>query len=323
MIIGSCLEKSFVYWFICILQFHIFSHQSDGHGIACTVNLVQEFKPRLHVGFWGRLDSGFTQYNVIKMLLMHLDRNLIDGGDIGRLNHGVGRHIAELRDFLAHIGWDVMLSAQHKNVGLYTHLLKLLHGVLRGFCLQLLSRTDIRHVGEMDAQSVLPEFPSQLSHSLDERQRLDVAHGASDFSDHEVKVAGGSEQLHVSLYFISYVRNYLDCFSKIVATAFLLNHILIYASGCDIVGTSHTCICKTLVVTEIQIGFLPVGSHIAFAMFIGIKSARINVDIGVKLLNCHFVTASFEQTSKRWWDYPLSKGWYNATCDENVPCFHC
>ena len=86
---------------------------------------------------------------------MHGQRYLIDGGDIDALDYGLGIDIAELGHLAAHGHGQVFLGAEYEDVGLDTHLLKHLYGVLRGLGLQFLGGSQIRNVSEVYAEGVV------------------------------------------------------------------------------------------------------------------------------------------------------------------------
>ncbi len=230
---------------------------------------------------------------------MHAQGHFVDCGHVDRLNHGVGRHVAELRNLAAHVGGNLLLGTQHEDVGLYTHLLQLLHRVLRGLCLQFLGGTDVGHIGQMDAKRVLTKLPAQLTHAFKEWERLDVAHRTSDFGYYEIEITGVSEQLYVALYFIGNVGNYLDGLAEIVAATLLVDHALVDASCGDIVGSGSGNVGKPLVMSEVKVGLVTVDGHITLAVLIGIQCARIDVDVRVKLLNRNPEASCFKQAGKR------------------------
>ena len=86
------------------------------------------------------------------------------------------------------------------------------------------------------------------------------------------------------------MRHHLYGLAKIVATALAVNHGLVDASRGNRVLACGVYTRKAFVVSQIQIGFHTVGRHVAFTMLVGIQRARIDVDIGVELLNGDFET---------------------------------
>ena len=151
----------------------------------------------------------------------------------------------------------------------------------------------------MYAHTVVLKLPAQLAHGLKKRQALDVAHGAADLGDDKVKIAGLAQSHDVALDFVGDVRDNLHGLAQIIAAAFLVDYALIDATGGHIVGTCGLDIGETLVVAEVEVGLMAVHCHIALAVLIGIERTRVNIDVRVKLLDCDFVTAGFQQTGER------------------------
>ena len=241
-----------------------------------------------------RCDAAFAQDYLVEMLLVHLHRHLINRRQVDRLHHGIGGDIAEQGDFPARFRCDGVLSAQNQHIRLDTQLLKLLHRVLRRLRLKLLGSSDIRHISQMHAQAVLPQLPTELSHSLKKRKRLNVANHAANLSDYEIIITRQTELLHRPLDLIGDMRHNLHRFAQIIATTLLIYHTLIDTPRGDIVGTSSADIGKTLIVTQIQVGLMPVDRYIALAVLIRIQRTRIDIDIRVKLLNSHTITARLQ-----------------------------
>ena len=80
-----------------------------------------------------------------------------------------------------------MLAAADEDIGLETDLHQLADGVLRGLGLQLARRRDEGDQGEVDDQGVVAaDLLAELPDGLEEREGLDVAHGATDLGDHHV-----------------------------------------------------------------------------------------------------------------------------------------
>ncbi len=167
------------------------------------------------------------------------------------------------------------------------------------FCLKLLGRSDVRHICEVHAQAVLPEFPAQLAHSFEIRQRLDVADGAAYFGDYEIVVAGFPQELHTTFDFIGDVRYNLHGLAKIVAAAFLIDYALVDSAGGNVVCLGSAHIGEAFVVPQVEVGLMAVFGNIAFAMFVGVESARIDVDVRVELLNGDTESSGFKQAGQR------------------------
>lgn len=242
------------------------------------------------------MECWFFQDNLVEMLVVHAHRHLVDARHVYGLDDSVGRHVAEQCHLAAHCCRDFLFCAQDKHVGLDAHLLQLLYRVLRRLRLQLLCGVEKRHICQVDADAVRAKLPFQLTHALEKRQRLDVAHGAADFRDYEIVFAGVSEQFHVAFDFVGDVRDNLHRLAEIVSAALLVDDALVDTSGGDVVRASSVDVGETLIVTEVEVGLVAVDSHIAFAMLVGVQCTRIDVDIRVKLLDSHSKTARKQQS---------------------------
>lgn len=121
--VGGGLEERLVDGLVGVLEFDVFSYESDGHGVGGRVHAGEEFVPRAHVGLSRWFYAGFTHHDLVEMLTVHQHRDLIDGGCVGTLHHGVGGHVAELGDLFLHRGGDVVLGAEHEHIGLNAELL--------------------------------------------------------------------------------------------------------------------------------------------------------------------------------------------------------
>lgn len=72
-------------------------------------------------------------------MVLHVDRNLVDAGKILALHDAVEIHVTESGNLLANVIVEMLLCAQHKDIGLDTNALKLLHAVLCRLRLQFTS----------------------------------------------------------------------------------------------------------------------------------------------------------------------------------------
>ena len=70
---------------------------------------------------------------------------------------------------------------------------------------------------------------------------------------------------------------------------------MIDSTGSDIVGASGANISESLIMSKVKVSLMPVFGNIAFAMLIGVESTRVDVDIGVKLLNGNFEPAGLQE----------------------------
>ena len=230
---------------------------------------------------------------------MHHEGDLVDGRCVDALDNGVGGHVAELCHFAAHGGGDVVFGAEHQHVGLDTHLLQLLHGMLGRFGFQLFGGAYVGDISEVDADYVVAHFPFQLAHGLEVRGGLDVAHGASYLGNHEVIVAGVAQQFDVAFDFVCDVGYNLHRLAQVIAAAFLVDDALVDAAGGDIVGARGADVGETFVVAQVEVGLVAVYRHIALAVLVRVEGARVDVDIGVEFLDGDTVAAREKQAGQR------------------------
>ena len=282
---------------IRILQV-VLANQSDVHLLRGIALLVEEVVPGLHRRCLAHGDANLTQDGGIQSLMLHAHGHLIDRGHILTLHHALQVHVTERCHLHPHAVVQMTLCAQHQNIGLNAHTLQLLHRVLRGFGLQLVSSLQIRYVGQVHTHGVSAQLPAQLSDGLHEGRTLNIADGAAHLSDNEVKlfILLVLSQ-HPALNLIRDMRHHLNGLAQIVATTLAVNHRLVDTTGSDRVMTRGMNTCEALVVPQVQVGLHTVGRHIAFAMLIGVQRTWVDVDVGVKLLDSYFIAACLQQFS--------------------------
>jgi|GEM_PF-6786723 len=188
-----------------------------------------------------------------------------------------------------------MLGTQDEDVGLYAHRLQFLDGMLGGLGLEFLGCREEGDVCQVDTQCVTAQFPLHLADGLQIWQRLDVAHRAADLGDDEIIFILVAEQLDVSLDFVGDVRDDLYCLAEVITAPFLVDDAFIDASGGYVVGTGRLDAEETFVMSEVEVGFMPVYRHIALAVLIRIERAGVDIDIGVKLLYRDLVSPRLQQ----------------------------
>ena len=190
------------------------------------------------------------------------------------------------------------LRAQHQDIRLDTHALQFLDRVLCGLGLQLIGSLQIGHVGQVHTHGIPTQLPAQLSDGLHKRCTLNITNGAAHLGNHEVKLfALFVLSQHSALNLIRDMRHHLDGLAQIVATTLTVYHRLVDTSRGNRVMACGVNTSETLIMPQVQIGLHTVGRHIALAMLVGVQRARVDVDIGVKLLNGYFITACLQQFS--------------------------
>ena len=196
---------------------------------------------------------------------------------------------------------------------------QLAHGMLRRLGLQLVGGAEVRYEREMDVHDVL--FADVVTHLADrfkKRQRLDIAHRASDLHDADVGVARLRDVLDVRLDLVGDVRDDLNRRAQVVAAAFFFDDGVVDLAGRDVVRALQILVDETLVVTEIEVGLGAVLGNENLAVLIRVHRARVDVDVGVELLDRNADAARFEQPSERCGRDALSERTHDAAGEEYV-----
>ena len=160
---------------------------------------------------------------------------------------------------------------------------------------------------------------ADLAGGLEERLRLDVAHGAADFGDDDVGgVLALGGQPHAPLDLIGDVRDDLDGVAEVFAAAFLGDDGRVDLSGCDVGRAFEVFIEEALVVADVQVRFGAVVGDEDFAVLEGVHRARIHVQIGIELLHCYRQTACPQEVAEARGRQSLTERGRYTTGDEDV-----
>ena len=129
-------------------------------------------------------------------------------------------------------GWS---RAQDDDVRLDADAAQLLDRVLGGLGLELARGGQGGEQRDVDVQDVGPaDVLAHLADGLEERQRLDVADGAADLDDDDVRVAVAGDAPDAFLDLVGDVRDDLDGAAEVVAAALLGDDRLVDPAGRDV-----------------------------------------------------------------------------------------
>ena len=306
-VICSCMGKAFAYALIGILQV-VLAHESDGHLTHSLPAALQEVAPRTERRSLPHLYAQLLQADGIQSLLLHVDRHLIDTGQVLTLDDGIHVDITEVCHLRPQAVTQLMLGAQHQHLRLYAQPLQLLHAGLRGFGLQLSSCCQIGHQGQVYVQCPpWSQFPSQLSDGFQERLALDVADGSAYLRDDEVQLLLRSLQQDAPFDFIRNMRNHLDGLPQIVAAPFTLDDTQVDAPCGDAVVACGLNAGEALVVSQVEVGLHAVGGDVALSVLVWVQRTGVDVDVGVELLDGDPVAACLQQLAQRSRDDALAQ----------------
>ena len=296
MVGGAGVHEGFQDGFVGILQFDVFSYERDVYAVFGMLKAVQEFLPLGQLGLREVLDLELANGQFVEMLLVHIERHLVDAPRVDALDHVAGPYVAEQRDLAPQLGRERLLRAAHDHVGLDAALLQHLDGVLCGLGFQLLGGFEIGDKGQMNAHTVFfGQLPLQLAHRLDEGLRFHIADRAADLREDDVVLARAAQQQHPALDFVGDVGHDLDGLAQVGAFALLGDHGVVDLAGGHIVGLGSVHTQEALVVPEIQVGLRAVFRDVAFSVLIGVERAGIDVDVGVEFLDRDAQSSRFQE----------------------------
>src|SRR5205823_7352782 len=101
--------------------------------------------------------------------------------------------------------------------------------------------------GQVDEQRIVAaHFLAELTDRLEERQRLDVAHRAADFRDHDVVIGGEAADRRLDL--VGDVGDHLHGRAEVFAAPLLGDHGQVDPPGGDVVDLRQRAVDEALVV---------------------------------------------------------------------------
>ena len=144
-------------------------------------------------------------------------------------------HISEILRLIA-VG-DLAVGAQHERVGLDADLAQRGDRVLGRLGLQLTAGREVGHQRDVQEEDVVAaDVVAHLAGGLEERQRLDVADGAADLGDDDVRASAppaGDVRLgaHPRLDLVGDVRDDLDGVAEVLAAPLLGDDLVVDLAG--------------------------------------------------------------------------------------------
>jgi hypothetical protein len=173
---------------------------------------------------------------------------------------------------------------------------QLVDGVLRRLRLQLAGGVDEGHERHVDIRHVLrPRFTPKLTDGLEERQRLDVAHGAADLADHDVGVRSFRATADARLDLVRDVRDHLDGRAEVLALALASEHRVPDRALRVVRVPRQVLVDEALVVTDVEIGLGAVLGDEHLAVLERAHRPGVHVDVRIELLHLHLEAARLEQ----------------------------
>ena len=159
---------------------------------------------------------------------------------------------------------------------------------------------------------------AELADGLEEGQALDVAHRAADLGDDHVDIGVAGHPGDALLDLVGDVRDHLHRAAQVVALAFLADDVVVDGAGGDVGVAGEALVDEPLVVAQVEVGLGAVVGDEHLAVLEGAHGARVDVEIGVELLDGHLEPAALEQPAQRGGGDALAERGHNSTRDENV-----
>ena len=168
----------------------------------------------------------------------------------------------------------------------------------------------------------MSDFVLELTDGFQKRLTFNITNGSAHLDDGDSGSCIRKIAVKPAFDLIGDVRDNLNGSSAVVAAAFLLKYGPVDLSGGNIGILVQTFIDETLIMSQVQVCLGSVIGNEHLAVLYRIHGSGIDIDVRVKFLHGHFVTAGFEQSSERCGSNSLAESGYNAACDENVFYWH-
>ena len=314
----AAMHQRFGKRLIGIRQADIFADDTDGHFAFRVLIAIENIVPARQVWLGRMIQPEGTQHLGIQTLGMIVERHRIDALGVQRRNDRFLADVAELRDLAPLAVRQRTFAAAQQQIGLNAQACQFAHAVLRRFGLQLACGGNERHQRYMDGNRLLRlQLVAQLTDRLDERQRLDIAHRAADFAQHEVQPLGIRQREFLDG--IGHMRDDLHRGAQIIAAPFLGDNVPVHAARGDIVALMCRDAGEALIMAKIQIGLGPVIGDVDLSVLIRAHRARIDIQIGIEFANADGVATRLEKGGERCRHKTFSERGDHAAGYENVP----
>ena len=292
------MTESFGYGKICVVKLHIFSNKSDSYIFVCILCAANHLGPLCQVGSAVR-KSQMTAYGMCQSFIFKPQWHLIQRRCCKILDNVLLADIAKQSYLLSHIVGDAFFRAADDYIGLYADGEKLLCGVLGGFGFKLLRASDIGDQSNVDIAYILASlFGADLPDGFEKWGGLNIAYGSAYLGDDHICIGFIGSTVNSVLYLVGDVRYDLYRTAEVIAAALLGDDVPVYLSRSHVGVYRQIFVNKSLVVTEVKVGLRSVIGHEYLAVLEGRHGARVYIDIGVKFLYRHLISALLEKSSQ-------------------------
>ena len=138
-----------------------------------------------------------------------------------------------------------------------------------------------------------------LTYGLQEGLRLDIARGASDLRDDNIRLRLLLYRIDKGFDLIRDMGNHLYGLSQVFSPALLFQHIPVYLSRGQIGKLVQILVDKAFVMSQIQVRLRAVLRHEHLSMLIGTHGTRIDIDIRIQLLRRDLKPSCLQESTQR------------------------
>ena len=161
-------------------------------------------------------------------------------------------------------------------------------------------------------------FVAHLADRLEERLAFDVADGAADLDDHDLRAGVAADGADAVLDLVGDVGDGLDGAAEVVAAALAGDDGLVDLAGRDGGGAGQVLVEEALVVAEVEVGLGAVGGDEDLAVLVRRHGAGVDVEVGVELLDDDGDVAGLEEPADGGGGDALANRANHAAGDEDV-----
>ncbi len=301
-----------------VLEFHVLADERDLDVAVALGDAARQLLPLSHLDGLVREAELRADERVQPFVTQRL-RNEVDVAHVLVGDDGCGVDVGEERDLVADVVRERLVRAADDDVRMDTDAAQLVDGVLRRFCLQLAGSFDEGDERDVEIEDILRAYLApELADRLEERERLDVAHGAADLGDDDVGVARGCHAPHAVLDLVGDVRDHLHRRAEVLAFPLATDDGVPDRAGRVIRVSREVLVDEALVVADVEVGLGPVLRDEHLAVLERAHRPRIDVDVRIELLHLNAQAARFEQAPQRGGGDALPEGRDDAARDEDV-----
>ena len=231
---------------------------------------------------------------------LQLQGHGVNGVSRDQRHHRFHIHITKESNFLAQTIFYGMIGTTDDDIGLDANAAQLAHAVLGWLGLQLTRGGYVGHPGDVQIEGfVASHVFAHLADGFQERQPLDVTHGAAHLHDDHVGVAGFGHGRNAAFDLVGHVGNDLDGAAQVITPPLAADDLRIDLTRGDVAGATQVFINEAFIMAQVQVSLRAIFGDKNLAVLIRRHGAWIYVQIGVQFLNGNGHPATLEQSSQR------------------------